>query len=110
MEGSCRHGSREEVETSYLEKKSAYSNAKKEVHNMEVFIHEAKESLRERLKQWGDFRSMISVRARILFRELMSKRGYRGKLLLDHCARLLNLKVSQIRAITMTLRIAVNLS
>ncbi|KND02887.1 DNA repair protein SMC6 [Spizellomyces punctatus DAOM BR117] len=90
-----KHGSRDDVYHAYVTKKAAYAAAKREIQNTELLIREVKNSLQSRLNSWSSFRHYISIRAKTLFAELMRKRGYRGRLVLDHHGRSLELKVQK---------------
>ncbi|KAJ3011814.1 Structural maintenance of chromosomes protein 6, partial [Thoreauomyces humboldtii] len=88
------HGSYEDVEARLVIKKRAYLEAKSETDDLAAFIRIVGDSLRERLDNWGLFRAYISARARMLFGELMNRRGFAGRLLLDHNSGSLELRVT----------------
>ncbi|KAK5105133.1 Structural maintenance of chromosomes protein 6 [Lithohypha guttulata] len=50
-------------------------------------------SLDDRRARWRLFRQFISARARVTFVALLSERGFRGELLINHAKRLLDLRV-----------------
>jgi chromosome segregation ATPase len=50
-------------------------------------------TLNERQRRWMKFRQYISVRAKINFHYLLSERSFRGRVILDHSSRLLDISV-----------------
>lgn len=50
-------------------------------------------TLNDRKSRWKQFRRLISARARVQFFYLLSERGFRGDLLLNHNERKLDLRV-----------------
>ncbi|CAG8672880.1 433_t:CDS:10, partial [Cetraspora pellucida] len=88
------HGSSlEEIASDMTVKRDAYRHAKTEIGHMEKFIQDLKLALHSRMQKWRNFRTYISVRARIQFSFQLSKRGYTGKLLFDHQNKKLTLRV-----------------
>ncbi|CAG8783725.1 19050_t:CDS:2, partial [Racocetra persica] len=88
------HGSSlEEIASDMAAKRDAYRHAKTEIGHMEKFIQDLKSALHSRMLKWRNFRTYISVRARIQFTFQLSKRGYTGKLLFDHQNKKLTLRV-----------------
>ncbi|CAG8528894.1 39994_t:CDS:10 [Gigaspora margarita] len=88
------HGtSLEEIASDMKAKGDAYRHAKNEIGHMEKFIQDLKYALHSRMQKWRNFRTFISVRARIQFSYQLSKRGYTGKLLFEHQNKKLNLRV-----------------
>jgi chromosome segregation ATPase len=49
--------------------------------------------LNERQRRWTLFRKFISVRAKINFHYLLSERSFRGRVILDHSSKLLDISV-----------------
>lgn len=47
-----------------------------------------------RKKMWNELLKNVSWASKLLFKDLMEKRGYRGEILLNHKAQTLDLKVS----------------
>ncbi|KAJ9656420.1 Structural maintenance of chromosomes protein 6 [Neophaeococcomyces mojaviensis] len=82
-----------EAAENHLKATNAYKEAKKEFDNNT----EAKEmllaSLEERKDRWVRFRRHISARAQITFSYLLSARGFRGQVRMNHQSRLLELSV-----------------
>ncbi|GES91454.1 P-loop containing nucleoside triphosphate hydrolase protein [Rhizophagus clarus] len=74
----------EEVSLSLAAAQDAYRNARNEMMLMDRFTQDLKMALKGRMFKWIKFRTYIAVRARILFLEHLSKRGYSGKLDFDH--------------------------
>lgn len=54
---------------------------------------ELKRSINYRRERWKVFRAHISSRAKAQFTYLLSERSFRGRLLMDHEAKLLDLQV-----------------
>ncbi|KAI8917698.1 P-loop containing nucleoside triphosphate hydrolase protein [Powellomyces hirtus] len=88
------HGNYDDVQARYVSKKTAYMEAKREVERIRSFIQHVGDALRERMRMWTSFRYYISARAKMLFGELMRRRGYRGKLILNHKKLTLGLRVT----------------
>ncbi|KAI5304023.1 Structural maintenance of chromosomes protein 6 [Ascosphaera pollenicola] len=51
------------------------------------------QALSERFNRWKMFRSFITARAKIQFTYLLSERGFRGRTIVDHSNKLLDIKV-----------------
>lgn len=51
-------------------------------------------TLMSRKERWNLFQKSITARARVLFTMLLSERSFRGKLLIDHKGKSLDLNVS----------------
>ncbi|KAI9106206.1 P-loop containing nucleoside triphosphate hydrolase protein, partial [Phlyctochytrium arcticum] len=92
-EMESRHGSREDVYHEYVTKKAAFKKAEKEIGILDKVTTEVKDTLKQRYVEYSNFLHYISSRAKLLFSEFMRKRGYRGRLELNHTDRLLNLRV-----------------
>jgi structural maintenance of chromosomes protein 6 len=67
--------------------------ASRRLADSEELLKEIKKSHGGRLEMWRKFQSQISARSRIQFTYLLSERGFRGKLLLDHKHHLLEIQV-----------------
>lgn len=67
--------------------------AKKVRDDSEELLYMLKQSYNKRLDKWREFQSHISAAARMQFTYLLSERGFRGKLTLDHKTRTLTLSV-----------------
>ena len=86
-------GSREQIEAKALATLAAYNRAKKDVKDLNELSERLKDTLLQRKDRWELFRKYISTAARSKFTALLSERGFRGKLLLDHKHRRLDLRV-----------------
>jgi hypothetical protein len=91
---TCRLGNRDEIYKNYTEKKEAYKDAKREIRKTNNSIHLLKECMATRLRMWENLRGYVSWRSKVTFTDLMEKRGYRGKIFLNHYAQTLDLKVA----------------
>ncbi|KAG4099810.1 hypothetical protein H8356DRAFT_936330 [Neocallimastix lanati (nom. inval.)] len=69
----------------YKKLKNDYKKA-----NIEIKL---KESVQIRITRWHNFRTFISMRAKNIFSELLSRRGYKGNIEFNHSDRQLILKV-----------------
>jgi len=67
--------------------------ASRRLADSEELLKEIKKSHEGRLEKWRKFQQQISARSRINFTYLLSERGFRGKLLLDHKHHLLEIQV-----------------
>ncbi|KZT64630.1 P-loop containing nucleoside triphosphate hydrolase protein [Daedalea quercina L-15889] len=74
----------EEMTIEVNKKKAALDSAKKDV---------LKKSMTFRLSKWHQFRRHIALRCKVYFQYHLSNRGYYGKVLFDHVAGTLQLKV-----------------
>lgn len=70
-----------------------YTNVKAESENNDSFIELLKKTVEARLERWRRFQRQISARIRIQFNYLLSERGFRGKIDLDHRARKVELHI-----------------
>jgi chromosome segregation ATPase len=69
------------------------TDAEKGQKNLLSLMVLLKKALITRLDKWRMFQRMISASARVNFEYLLSERGFRGRLLLDHKAKKLDIKV-----------------
>ncbi|OBZ68963.1 hypothetical protein A0H81_11069 [Grifola frondosa] len=89
-----RHGATVEEMTIEVNKKSAaLDTAKKDLKNMVNLNKALRKSVRVRLAKWHEFRRHIALRCKVYFSYHLSNRGYYGKVLFDHVAGTLQLKV-----------------
>ncbi|KAM3421934.1 Structural maintenance of chromosomes protein 6 [Cercospora zeina] len=86
-------GSREELVEAHLKAHNALSEAKNETKMMKQTADTLKSTLTERRRRWGLFRKYISMRTRIQFNYLLSERNFRGRVLLDHSEKKLDIHV-----------------
>jgi len=85
--------SRQEIAAEATRSEVAYSNAVRQIEDLESLSWTLKASLIERRERWKKFRSYISCRAKAQFTYLLSERSFRGKLITDHRQKLLELSV-----------------
>jgi structural maintenance of chromosomes protein 6 len=86
-------GSDEEIIEAWKAAVKDHEVAAKRLADSQRLQREIKMSHLGRLKKWRQFQSQISARSRIQFTYLLSERGFRGKLLLDHEHHLLEIQV-----------------
>lgn len=86
-------GTDDEIHRACEEAVNAYRTASKQLENLEDLLTLLKRTYKDRLDRWRKFQRYISARARTNFTYLLSERGFRGKLLLDHKDHLLEVKV-----------------
>ncbi|PPJ57689.1 hypothetical protein CBER1_00169 [Cercospora berteroae] len=86
-------GSREELVAAHLKAHNALTEAKNETKMMKQTADTLKSTLTERRRRWGLFRKYISMRTRIQFNYLLSERNFRGRVLLDHAEKKLDIHV-----------------
>lgn len=68
----------------YAKAKQAYEAAYQNLKVLETINAQMKKTLQERLNKWRLFQRFVSANARGAFATLLSERGFRGQLLLDH--------------------------
>ncbi|WAQ83546.1 hypothetical protein PtA15_3A917 [Puccinia triticina] len=84
----------EEIEIEYLEAKSNYAKADKEIKEQSKSLKVLKMALSLRKERWIQFRTHIAVRAKMKFVTHLSKRGYTGKLNFNHNTQRLDIQVN----------------
>ncbi|KAJ3284583.1 Structural maintenance of chromosomes protein 6 [Borealophlyctis nickersoniae] len=77
------HGNIDQVLAETKEKQTAYLTAKADIQAGDSLIKEISKALSIRIDQWVDFRSHIAARAKMIFSDLMAKRGYNGRISMD---------------------------
>jgi chromosome segregation ATPase len=77
----------------YKKLKNDYKKANIEIVKYNKFVKKLKESVQIRITRWHNFRTFISMRAKNIFSELLSRRGYKGNIEFNHSDRQLILKV-----------------
>lgn len=87
-------GSQEELLRAANEAKRVHQEARKEFEDIEGLKMHLINTLNNRRNRWQQFRSGISVRARVTFNYLLSERKFRGTLNIDHKKGLLDIHVS----------------
>ncbi|KAK4236944.1 P-loop containing nucleoside triphosphate hydrolase protein [Achaetomium macrosporum] len=85
--------SEQEVHHYFEETKKAYDKVQNDLQSIIRANNRLRESLTLRLEKWRKFQRYISSQSRANFIYLLSERGFRGKLLLDHERKALDLQV-----------------
>lgn len=85
--------SKEQIAARAAECSEAYNRAQQEMKDMEQLLDKLWESLRERKNRWKLFRSLISHRIKIQFMYMLSERGFRGQVAMDHKKKMMELQV-----------------
>ncbi|KAI1411495.1 P-loop containing nucleoside triphosphate hydrolase protein [Hypoxylon sp. FL1857] len=83
----------EEIQNRATQAIQEYREAKKSHKNLTSLVDELKKALMDRLRKWRTFQRLISAHARCNFNYLLSERGFRGELFLDHKAKRLRVQV-----------------
>lgn len=77
----------QEIYDRATEAKERYADVKRQTKDVDDTISSLKRAIEHRLHLWRQFQRQISARIRIQFNYLLSERGFRGKIDLDHRAR-----------------------
>lgn len=89
-----RLGASEQEVTEKAEMTHAEYEQAKRNYDMQCEVQQLmKDSLKGRLKKWRIFQRFLSARTRINFSYLLSERGFRGRMLINHRTRQLSLNV-----------------
>lgn len=83
----------EEIQDRARQAVQEYREAKKNHKNLTSLVDELKKALMDRLRKWRTFQRLISAHARCNFNYLLSERGFRGELFLDHQKKKLQVQV-----------------
>lgn len=83
----------EEIQNRASQSVQEYREAKKNHKNLTSLVDELKRALMDRLRKWRTFQRLISAHARCNFNYLLSERGFRGQLFLDHQKKMLRVQV-----------------
>ena len=75
------------------EAKTRYEGVLKQTKDVDETITSLKRAIEHRLHLWRQFQRQISARIRIQFNYLLSERGFRGRIDLDHKARKVNIQI-----------------
>jgi chromosome segregation ATPase len=86
-------GSEEEITAAAEAATEKYRLAREQYQDLIDLLNLLKQTYAKRLDMWRKFQRHISARSRIGFTYLLSERGFRGKLTIDHKSKLLDLKV-----------------
>ena len=70
-----------------------YENVMRRTQEIDNTIALLKRAIEDRLDRWRQFQRQISARVRIQFTYLLSERGFRGKIILDHKNRKIDIQV-----------------
>ena len=79
-----------------MKKNTSYEESKAQLDRTVKLLEFMSSTVKNREDIWIKFRKTISVTAKTNFRDFMKKRGYNGKLILDHDNQALNLVVRYI--------------
>ncbi|KAI1438183.1 hypothetical protein GGR50DRAFT_691650 [Xylaria sp. CBS 124048] len=85
--------SEEQINSRATKATQEYRDSKEAVKNLRMTADTLKQALMHRLCKYRDFQRHVSAQARCNFGYLLSERGFRGQLLLDHRARKLEVIV-----------------
>ncbi|ETN37934.1 uncharacterized protein HMPREF1541_07557 [Cyphellophora europaea CBS 101466] len=86
-------GDPEEIERQAADALQQFRQSKEDLEGMVTLQDTLKASVHERMRRWRFFRQQIGRSARSAFMYLLSERGFRGKLIIDHTQHLLDLLV-----------------
>ncbi|KAK8084581.1 DNA repair protein Rad18 [Apiospora hydei] len=86
-------GTEEEINNRIIQAAEEYNAASRNQQNLGSLMVELKQALSKRLDKWRAFQRLISAQSRANFQYLLSERGFRGKLLLDHANKKLEIRV-----------------
>ncbi len=86
-------GSREEIVKAFTAAHKAFANAQRKLSRQKDTTKKLKSALILRKNRWKKFRKHITTRARITFGYLLSERNFRGRLLVDHTEKMLDISV-----------------
>lgn len=86
-------GTDEEINDAYQEASTVYETAREYLGNMTELLSLLKLSFLKRMQMYRRFQQFISARSRINFNYLLSERAFRGKLLIDHKGKKLDVHV-----------------
>ncbi|KAH7157216.1 P-loop containing nucleoside triphosphate hydrolase protein [Dactylonectria macrodidyma] len=75
------------------ETRKRYEDVMKQTRDVDDTISSLKRAIEQRLHLWRQFQRQISARIRIQFNYLLSERGFRGKIDLDHRARKVQIQI-----------------
>ena len=87
-------GDKESIELAYLAAKQALMDNEKNFHATVGLLRRLTRTLYDRTSVWKHFREHITVRARGEFAHLMSERGFRGEMKVNHRSKTLSLDVN----------------
>ncbi|RBR17624.1 uncharacterized protein FIESC28_06448 [Fusarium coffeatum] len=83
----------EEIHERSAEAQARYDDVMRQTQDVDDTITALKRSIEDRLGMWRMFQRQISARVRIQFNYLLSERGFRGKIDLDHKNHKVNIQI-----------------
>lgn len=83
----------QEIHDRSTEAQERYESVKRQTKDLDNTIDSLKHAIANRLWMWRMFQRQISARVRIQFNYLLSERGFRGKIDLDHKNRKVNIQI-----------------
>ncbi|TVY84758.1 Structural maintenance of chromosomes protein [Lachnellula suecica] len=86
-------GTDEEINNAAVEAGEIYDRARRHRLEVEDLVSRLKQSFMKRMDMYRRFQRFISCRSRINFNYLLSERAFRGKLTIDHRAKMLDVHV-----------------
>lgn len=86
-------GDREQINNEAAKWAKALENAQREMKGLESLRDQLINTIQQRRARWKQFRHLISVRSRAMFNYMLSERGFRGTLRLDHVQKMMNISV-----------------
>ncbi|OBT64140.1 hypothetical protein VE03_06217 [Pseudogymnoascus sp. 23342-1-I1] len=86
-------GSDREIYEEFAQAKESHETAVRQERSLRELLATLKYSHEKRLGRWREFQSHISASTRMQFTYLLSERGFRGKLTLDHKGKTLAIRV-----------------
>ncbi|KAH7029372.1 P-loop containing nucleoside triphosphate hydrolase protein [Microdochium trichocladiopsis] len=86
-------GTDEQINNRAAESMARWRRTRADHKNVRNLVDSLKQALTDRLDRWRTFQRLISAQARVNFQYLLSERGFRGRLLLDHQHKKLELQV-----------------
>lgn len=86
-------GSDQEIYDEFARAKESHETAVRQEEALNDLLKTLKHSYDLRLEKWRQFQNHVSASARMQFTYLLSERGFRGKLTVDHKAKVLTIRV-----------------
>lgn len=86
-------GSDQEIYDEFARAQESHETAVRQEAALNDLLMTLKNSYHKRLDRWRDFQNHVSSNARMQFTYLLSERGFRGKLTLDHKLKTLSIRV-----------------
>ncbi|KTW27665.1 hypothetical protein T552_04144 [Pneumocystis carinii B80] len=89
----CLGATIEDIAQEFEKAQNDFHMASLEIKELEVLYDILRNTLKERRQRWKYYRSMLSLRTKMLFHHFLSMRAFNGKLKIDHKARTLEPKI-----------------